>query len=66
MKIQFNGKDEILPGPIDLKTFLENKSINPNVVACELNLQVVRRKNLAETRLKEGDILEVIRMIGGG
>ncbi len=66
MKIQFNGKDEILPEPIDLKTFLDKKNINSNVVACELNLQVVRRKDLSTTHLKEGDTLEVIRMIGGG
>lgn len=66
MKIQFNGKDEVLSGPIDLKSFLELKSINPNVVACELNLTVIRRKDLATTPLKDGDTLEVIRMIGGG
>ena len=59
-------KQEEVKEKIDLKQFLESKSINPNVVACELNLQVTRRKDLGSTELKNGDTLEVIRMIGGG
>lgn len=35
-------------------------------VAVERNLQVVRRQNLAETAILPGDILEVVRLIGGG
>lgn len=66
MKIHFNGKDDDVKENIDLKSFLESKSINPNVVACELNMKVIRRKDLPQTVLKEGDTLEVIRMIGGG
>jgi len=66
MRIIFNGKEEEVKEKIDLKQFLESKSINPNVVACELNLQVIRRKDLGSTELKNGDTLEVIRMIGGG
>ena len=32
----------------------------------ELNLAILKRARLAETRLQEGDKLEIIQMIGGG
>lgn len=66
MKIIFNGQPEEVNTRMILKQFLELKGINPNIVACELNLNVIRRKDLDKTELREGDTLEVIRMIGGG
>lgn len=66
MKIQINGKEENVQDGFSVKSLLESKQINPNVVACELNLQVLRRAQLESIILKEGDRLEIIRMIGGG
>lgn len=61
-----NGKTEKINGPISLKSFLELKKINSNVVACELNLTIIRRAFLGDTFLKDGDQLEILQMIGGG
>jgi sulfur carrier protein len=66
INVVVNGKKEILPSGLTLRQVLEKKGINPNVVACELNLTIVRRANLSENILKEGDQLEIIQMIGGG
>jgi len=66
MKIVINGKSEDLPDGMTVKSLLESKGINPQIVACELNLNVVRRMQLAEAQLKDGDQLEIIRIIGGG
>jgi sulfur carrier protein len=66
IQIQVNGTPERVAEGTTVKTLLLNKNINPNVVACELNLKVIRRAELDNVTLKEGDVLEVIRMIGGG
>lgn len=61
-----NGKKMEVESGLTLKTYLLNQGINPNAVACELNMSIVRRQNLDQTLLKEGDELEIIQMIGGG
>jgi thiamine biosynthesis protein ThiS len=66
MQIEVNGKpQEILDGTT-VRALLEARGINPNVVACELNLTILKRATLAETPLHDGDKLEIIQMIGGG
>ena len=64
--IKVNGKDERIMAGMSVRQLLEEKKINPNVVACELNLTIVRRAQHSETILKEGDELEILQMIGGG
>ncbi|MFN0118677.1 MAG: sulfur carrier protein ThiS [Elusimicrobiota bacterium] len=66
MKIEVNGQIENVKDGISIKEFLETKGINFNVVACELNLEIIKRAKLGETFLKAGDKLEILRMIGGG
>ena len=66
MKLLINGKSEEICDGLSLKAFLESRNINPNVVACELNLKIQKRASLDETLLREGDVLEIIQMIGGG
>ena len=61
-----NGKEEKITAEISIARFLQIKGINHNIVACELNFSVIRRKNLGEVTLKQGDTLEVIHMMGGG
>jgi thiamine biosynthesis protein ThiS len=66
IKLRVNGKEAEAPAGVTVRRFLENKGINPNVVACELNLTILRRANLDQVVLKENDELEIIQMIGGG
>ena len=66
MKIQVNGKWEEIQPDVTVRALLESRKINPNVVACELNLTILRRHALGNTVLNEGDTLEIIQMIGGG
>lgn len=64
--IQLNGKPAQVSKDISITELLGQKGISPNVVACELNLKIIKRANLKETKLHEGDALEIIQMIGGG
>lgn len=66
VKFEVNGKKEAIEGGTSLKGYLDSKGINSNSVACELNLKIIRRAELDKVTLKEGDTLEIIRMIGGG
>lgn len=64
--IQVNGKPENVEPGTSVRDYLASKGINPNVVACELNMKIIRRPQLGDAVLKSGDVLEVIRIIGGG
>ncbi len=66
MKIQLNGKPAEVPEGITLKGLLDQMQIKPELVACELNLKIVRRKDCAEQKISEGDQIEILQMIGGG
>ena len=66
MEVDINGKRETIAMGTSLSSLLEGKGINPNVVACELNLKIIKRGDLKNHTLKEGDQLEIIQMIGGG
>lgn len=66
MQIQINGKTEQIDDDTSVRSLLETKGINPNLVACELNLTIIKRARLGEVKLKDGDVLEILQMIGGG
>ncbi len=64
--VNVNGKIESLAPGTTVKKLLEAKGLNPNVVACELNMKILKRATLEKSVLNEGDTLEIIQMIGGG
>jgi thiamine biosynthesis protein ThiS len=66
MNVRVNGKDLEMPEGTTVRQVLELRQISPNVVACELNETILKRARLGETVLSEGDVLEIIQMIGGG
>jgi len=61
-----NGERRELDGPIKLTTFLESLAIDPRYVAVARNGDVLPREEWPETTLQDGDVLEVVRMVGGG
>ena len=65
MEITINGKNET----IDASTILEvlkAKEIDPQLVAVELNTQIIEQEQLATTSIKDGDKLEFLFYMGGG
>jgi sulfur carrier protein len=66
MKITLNGKETEIEPAITLQELLSHLKMTPELVACELNLQIVKRSQYAHTALSEGDQLEILQMIGGG
>ena len=65
MQLTINGKVENL----DVSTVmdvLKAKDIDPQLVAIEVNTQMIDQENLATTSLKENDKLEFLFFMGGG
>ncbi len=65
MLVKINGKSEDIHSETVLD-LLKAKNIEPQMVAVEVNDQVLDRDHLSTTRLKEGDQVEFLFYMGGG
>ena len=66
MTIRLNGEPHELAGPMTISELLAALGINPLVVAVEHNLRIVKRDRYGDTRIAEGDEVEVVNFVGGG
>ena len=66
IKLRINGRDVELEGPTPLGQYLAALGVDPRAVAVELNERILERSEIADTNLGEGDIVEIVRMVGGG
>lgn len=65
MKLRINGEDrEVAAGTV--LALLEELGLNPQVIVVERNLEIVDRATYGETPLAAGDVLELVRLVGGG
>jgi thiamine biosynthesis protein ThiS len=64
--LQINGKQVQLEGPTTLLAYLETLGVSPRAVAVEHNGVIVERDAYAATTLSDGDVVEIVRMVGGG
>ena len=65
MQITINGKPENLQVST-ISDVLKAKEIDPQLVAVELNTQMIDNEHLATTSVKDGDKLEFLFFMGGG
>ena len=61
-----NGERRELEGPTKLIAFLESLGVDPRYVAVARNGDVLPREEWPQATLQDGDVLEVVRMVGGG
>jgi sulfur carrier protein len=69
MKLQINGEDRAFddsPRPFTLAALVEFLGMKPDRVAVELNRDIVPRDRWSDTKLAEGDRLEIVHFVGGG
>ncbi len=66
MQIQINGEERTVKEGVMLDTLLSELDISTIGTAVELNREVVPKRTHNETALSEGDVVEIIRMVGGG
>jgi len=65
MQLTINGKVENLEVSTVVDV-LKAKDIDPQLVAVEVNTQMIDQENLETTSLKEGDKVEFLFFMGGG
>ena len=65
MKLTINGQQQD-SAPSTLAQLIEHLGMKQDRVAVELNRNIVPRDQWAETRLAEGDQLEIVHFVGGG
>ncbi len=65
MKLTINGQDRQVSATtvLDLLTEL---GLHPQGTVVERNREIVDREAFRDTRLAAGDVLELVRLVGGG
>jgi sulfur carrier protein len=61
-----NGKRVELAGPTPLLEYIAALGVNPRAIAVEVNGEILPREGYAGCTLREGDRVEIVRMVGGG
>ena len=66
LTVTINGERRRLPGPATAQSRLEHLGLDPRGVVVELNEEIVRRPQLGDTAIDDGDRIEVVHFVGGG
>lgn len=64
--LRINGKRVELDQPTPLLDYLEQMGVDARAVAVEHNGVILERERYAACTLREGDNVEIVRMVGGG
>lgn len=66
MEITLNGKIQSVRTESSLLSLLEELGILSKAMAIAVNMQIVKKDQWAEYKLKEGDEVEILDFVGGG
>ncbi len=64
--LQINGKAQTVPHGSSVENLIATLNLNGKRFAIELNGEIVPKSRHAETKLNQGDKLEVVIAVGGG
>lgn len=64
--LKVNGEPQTCSPQTPLPQFLEQLGLNPRLVAVEYNGEILHRQFWTETTLQNGDVLEIVTIVGGG
>jgi sulfur carrier protein len=64
--LKINGKPVELERATPLLAYLEELGVNPRAIAVEHNGTIIERAAYEGVILKDGDTVEIVRMVGGG
>jgi len=66
INLTVNGKPRPIDESVDLKTYLSSFGFDMKFVAVGYNGEVIKKEVFANLQLKDGDVLEIVRPVGGG
>lgn len=66
MDLVVNGETRRFDGPLTAAGLLAALDLDPRAVVVEVNRRIVRRPELEQTALDQGDQVELVHFVGGG
>ncbi|PCJ52984.1 MAG: thiamine biosynthesis protein ThiS [Candidatus Hydrogenedentota bacterium] len=66
MKISVNGEDRAYDDGLSIQGLLDEVGVSAEVTAVQHNGDIIPRDDLPNITLKKGDVLELVRIVGGG
>ncbi len=66
MTLTVNGEIREFAYTVTVQALLEELELTPAATVVERNGDIVERSRYADTTLKNGDTLELVRFVGGG
>lgn len=66
MRVSVNDQPTDLPAGATVSDLLAQLALPGTRVAVEVNRALVRRADHAATMLRDGDVIEVVTLVGGG
>lgn len=64
--LRVNGRPVELPETTPLLDYVRELGVDPRAIAVEVNGEIIQREAYADCRLRDGDAVEIVRMVGGG
>lgn len=66
IRIRLNGEERSVPAGLDVADLLERVGVDRREVVVERNREILRRDQLEDVSVEEGDTLELVHFVGGG
>jgi thiamine biosynthesis protein ThiS len=66
MTLTINGENRDFDNITTLSELVSHLGMKPDRVAIELNRELIRRDRWPQTKLSDGDKLEIVHFVGGG
>ncbi|MBX3364585.1 MAG: sulfur carrier protein ThiS [Phycisphaeraceae bacterium] len=66
MVLTVNGRPREEPGPLVLAQLIERLGLSAAACAAEVNRALVPKREHASYELKDGDVVELVTLVGGG
>lgn len=67
MRIQLNGNEERIPSDLkNIEDLLKHLQLTDRIVVVEHNNKVLTTELHANTKLSDGDRIEIVHFVGGG
>ena len=66
ISVSINGSPRDFPAPVTFAQLLDELELGGKRLAIERNGEIVPRSSFAETRVRDGDRIELVIAVGGG
>ena len=66
MRVMVNGEAMEVPEGVSVDGLLDHLNVKREYTAVALNREITPKAQYADTRLKDGDKVEIVRPMGGG